>query len=300
MKISPIKPNPELLKLNIRKINLSDAIIQPKNKPLKMDLDKLISGNSKSVVQNAKKFKYLKNALKTSTIVLCTALGLIGGALAGHSTRQFMARKILTENPMLAKLSVNEKNIKDFSLIFLNGRLKHLGSIFYFSKYRVSAGKGINYKTANNVADIVLAKNAERVASYFQTVGNCYTGTKHALLTSGIISDYGQMPLGSASNALEYFQKNPEKFQRVLKNGRKLTPKQLRELPAGRIVVYSKKGEHGHISITNGNGQGMSDSFDNMMWIEEKGQGADFEVFKLTDGWRYNPQTRKLDFISTK
>ena len=36
------------------------------------------------------------------------------------------------------------------------------------------------------------------------------------------------------------------------------------------IIVYSKSGEDGHIAITNGKGQEMSDCTDNMKWLENK------------------------------
>lgn len=62
------------------------------------------------------------------------------------------------------------------------------------------------------------------------------------------------------------------------------------------IIVYSKYGEDGHIAITNGKGQEMSDCTDNMKWLEKQGKGASFKVFKLTDNWVYNEQSKKLEF----
>ena len=40
----------------------------------------------------------------------------------------------------------------------------------------------------------------------------------------------------------------------------------------------------------------MSDSTDNMGWLEQHGKGASFTAYKLTDKWQYNRTTMKLEF----
>lgn len=188
-----------------------------------------------------------------------------------------------------------------YSPTMLKGGLKHMASSFYFDHYDVGSSKGINTKTTSDKEDVFLARNASRIAEKMETVGNCYTGTKYALLDAGVIDKYSDMPKGSAKDANTYFTSKPEKFQKITKaDGSNFTTADLEKLPAGHILVFSKPGTHGHIAITNGNGQGMSDSFDNMKWLDEKGSGANVSVFKLTDGWKYDPSTKKLTFTPTK
>ncbi|MDD3593673.1 MAG: hypothetical protein PHX18_03495 [Candidatus Gastranaerophilales bacterium] len=232
-----------------------------------------------------------------------TGIGLIGfiAMLGGQKIRQNYMRNLLNADPALSAISTNNQNIGDFSRIMLEGRIKHIFSGLKFKTYALEKTKGINFETCSDYEDLILAKNAQRIAAYFKTAGNCYTGAKHALLTSGVIKDYGDMPLGIASNAVKYFERHNDKFQEILsKTGKNLTPEELRALPAGHIVVYSKEGLPGHIAVTNGRGQGMSDSFDNMRWVEEHGEGAAFRVFKLTEGWFFNPKTKALEFHNKK
>ncbi len=165
---------------------------------------------------------------------------------------------------------------------------------YYFrhisSTYKVEDNKGINYNGARDI-DICLAKYSRKVAETMDVSDTCYTGVKYALLSAGVISDYGEMPKGSAYKAKEYFDAHPDKFQKL-----NVSANELKNLPAGVIIVYSKPGKDGHIAITNGNGQEMSDSTDNMGWLEEHGKGATFTAYKLTDNWQYNSDTRKLEF----
>jgi hypothetical protein len=155
--------------------------------------------------------------------------------------------------------------------------------------YKAEENLGVNKKNASK-SDICLARYAKAVADEMDTGGNCYTGVKYALLSSGVINDYGDMPKGSAKDSIQYFQSNKEKFEEVNVN-----PNELQNLPAGYIIVYTKEGKDGHIAITNGNKQEMSDCTDNMKWLE-KNKGGKATVFKLTDGWTYNPDTKKLQF----
>lgn len=156
--------------------------------------------------------------------------------------------------------------------------------------YKVVENLGINHKNAK-VVDICLAKYAKKVADTMRVASTCYTGTKHALWSSGVITDYKDMPKGSAHKAIEYFDKYPEKFVKL-----DVAAQDLKNLPAGVIIVYHKEGTNGHIAITNGYGQEMSDSTDNMEWLKKHGENASFSAYKLSDKWKYNSDTMKLEF----
>ena len=239
----------------------------------------------------------IKKSIKIGSYASLVGLSILGTLSALHKINQSIRRSAYQKSTTLADLSVaNTESVGDFSKIMRNGKIEYYMNKIHSNKYKVMPESAKKAISTGDKEDSVLAQNASRVANYMETKGNCYTGTKHALLTSGVLEDYGDMPFGIASNSLEYFLDRPEKFQEVLNNGKPLTTDELRKLPEGLIVVYSKKGLAGHIAITNGKGQGMSDHFDNMMWIEEKGDGAHFRVFRLTDGWKFNPDTRKLEF----
>jgi len=158
------------------------------------------------------------------------------------------------------------------------------------SKYKVENNLGINTQNARDT-DICLAKYALKVSQTMDVSNSCYTGVKHALWAAGVIDDYADMPKGSAYKAKGYFDANPDKFQKL-----NISKEDLKNLPAGVIIVYHKKGLDGHIAITNGNGQEMSDSTDNMGWLDEHGEGSSFSAYKLTDNWKYNKDTMKLEF----
>lgn len=183
--------------------------------------------------------------------------------------------------------------IKDIPDSVKNNPINNLSEIWFsnFSScYKSEANKGISYKNARK-SDICLAKYAKAVASEIDTVGACYTGTKYALLSAGVIKDYGDMPKGSAHDSISYFDQHSDQFRKV-----NVKRQDLKKLPAGRIIVYTKNGKDGHIAITNGNGQEMSDCTDNMKWLEKQGAGASYTVYELTDGWTYNEKTKKLEF----
>lgn len=97
----------------------------------------------------------------------------------------------------------------------------------------------------------------------------------------------------SAKDSITYFESNKDKFEKV-----EVTKDKLASLPAGMIIVYTKNGMDGHIAVTNGNGQEMSDCTDNMKWLDAKGEGASFVVYKLTDNWSYDEKTKKLKFTA--
>ena len=108
--------------------------------------------------------------------------------------------------------------------------------------------------------------------------------------------------------------------QRLANNNvRQITSADLPNLPAGYIVIWSPgknndnfRAQPGHICITGGNGQAYADEIDNLAWGDYnhyerrtgrpiidhgKGEHGTFRVFKLTDNWKYNPATKKLEFV---
>lgn len=174
--------------------------------------------------------------------------------------------------------------------------VKYNLSNWYFrnisSIYKVEDNKGINYRDSRvrNI-DYCLAAYSKKVAQTMDVASACYTGVKHALWSAGVLNDYADMPKGSAHNAIEYFDSHPDKFEKL-----NVPLNQLRHLPAGCIIVYCKDGYDGHIAITNGYGQETSDCTDNMRWVERRGKGASYCVYRLTDNWTYNSETKKLQF----
>ena len=161
-------------------------------------------------------------------------------------------------------------------------------------EYKVEDNKGINRTNASN-EDVCLALYAEAIADEISNVGACYTGVKKAFLSAGIIDNYDDMPRGEAKESIKYFDEHPEQFKKVT-----VSKEELKNLPAGKIIVFTKDGEAGHICVTNGNGQGMSSSTDNLGWLDAKGEGAYYVVYELTDGWKYDRDIRKLVFDDTK
>lgn len=160
--------------------------------------------------------------------------------------------------------------------------------------YQAVDNKGINPKGTRQT-DLCLAKYSKVVAEEMTTGGACYTGVKWALVNAGVLNDYADMPKGSAKDSKTYFDNHKDKFEKV-----DVKKEDLSKLPAGMIIVYTKEGTDGHIAITNGNGQEMSDCTDNMKWLESKGKGASYTVYRLTDNWSYDRETMKLKFNPSK
>lgn len=191
-------------------------------------------------------------------------------------------------------VAINDVHVSDSAKYSITHNLESLWFKIRGGKYKIEDNKGVNHKNARQT-DICLAKYASKVAEEIDTGGACYTGVKWAFVNAGIINDYNEMPKGSAKDAIPYFEKNKDKFEKV-----NVKREDLSKLPAGMIVVYTKDGLDGHIAITNGNGQEMSDCTDNMKWLDNKGNDADFVVYKLTDNWKYDNETKKLKFIPPK
>ena len=175
-----------------------------------------------------------------------------------------------------------------------NVLLGQLGIVFTFQNcdfaFKVEDNVGINRKNATD-AEVCLALYTEAISDEIKTVGDCYTGVKKSFLSAGIIDNYDDMPRGEAKDSISYFEENSERFRKL-----DVEEDDLKNLSAGKIVVFTKDGKAGHICITNGNGQAMSSSTDNMGWLDAEGDGADFVVYELTEGWQYNKETRKLEF----
>ncbi len=159
------------------------------------------------------------------------------------------------------------------------------------------------YKSVDNIGiniydprvrdiDVALAKYAKKVAEEINTTSGCYTGFKHALLASGVIDNYGELPKGEAHSATDYLDAHPEKFTKLY-----VKPTDIKYLPAGHIIIYKHKNLPGHAAITTGYSQGMSDCTDNMKWLEWRGlNDSAVCIYKLSDNWHFNPTSKKLEF----
>lgn len=171
--------------------------------------------------------------------------------------------------------------------------LSNLYSRYIAKPYKAVDNIGINvYDPRVRDIDVALAKYAKKVAEEINTTSGCYTGFKHALFASGVLDDYGDMPKGKACMAAEYLDTHPERFKKLY-----VKPDQLKYLPAGHIIIYKHQGLPGHAAITTGYSQEMSDCTDNMMWLEWRGlKNSTACVYKLTDAWKFNPNTKKLEF----
>lgn len=169
---------------------------------------------------------------------------------------------------------------------------KLTNSYYKDTNYSMEEDKGIAPRVATDT-QVQLARVGSKVAADMHSRGNCYTGVKHSLLTLGVIKDYGDMPKGSASNANKFFEEKTEIFEEI----KDLAPSRLKALPAGAIVVFSKKGKDGHIGIANGKGQLYSDTVDDTSWYDFQGgakAGASYRVFKLKDDLQIDKTTGKI------
>ncbi len=242
------------------------------------------SSSKKTKTQKAIE-KIKKGAAETGRAAL-----IMGSVLAlSHKINQEKKRDSYPKE--LAPITINTKNYGDFSTAMLEGRGLYYLNVFNDSEYKTETNEGINEEDDRaSDADIYLAKYSKEIADYLETMSYCYTGVKHAFLSAGVIDNYKDMPKGNAKEAKNYFEKNPEKFKQV-----EIDKDELKQLPAGRIIVYSHKTLPGHIAITNGLGQEMSDHTGNMKWLDEHPDG-DFDVYELSDNWKVDYKTKKLYF----
>lgn len=195
---------------------------------------------------------------------------------------------------------------------------KAVGKRTHFSTFE---DKGVNAKLEGGTTipdvDRALAEYASHVADYISSSGFCFTGGKHALYSSGVIQNYGEIrdendvKIGSPRNAVDWFQKRPEKFTQIKyvedDDGviRKINASDLYDLPAGYIILLTPDSDEefddevGHFCISNGNGQAYGDHPDNFNWENfAKGEHGSVAVFKLNDrNFRYNSKSQKIEYI---
>lgn len=157
-------------------------------------------------------------------------------------------------------------------------------------KFQVVDNLGVCKKNAST-EDQCLAKYSAAVADKISNIGSCYTGVKKSFLSAGIIDNYDDMPRGDAKDSIPYFDSHPERFKKI-----EVSKDGIKNLPAGRICVCTNGDKAGHIFVTNGYKQGMSSATDNLGWLDAEGDSAQYVVYELTDKWKYNPETLKLEF----
>jgi len=256
--------------------------------------DEYVKSQPEPEPTDKKKGKIKKIASGVSIAGLLAAI-VVGLPTCSNATRMNQYRK----NETNERLNVVEQSIKPHSYPMIKGYYNRKTSNARHSVYFVTPAENTIINTANSDENsLLLAKKGRAVATYMETVGNCYTGFKYALLEAGIIDKYSDMPSGSSKNALPYLKEHPEKFTQITNGGKNFTAKELQQLPAGFIIIYTKNGEHGHAAITSGTGWEYSDIADKTgLWLEEKGAGAEAHVFRLhPNNWEINKETGKLEF----
>ena len=143
-----------------------------------------------------------------------------------------------------------------------------------YTGFNVERDKGIN---TNNTSDInlLLAQNGADAANTLRTSGGCLTGAKQALIGSGAVQAEEMSNFSNAFQLANFLSKHPERFEEVKyvqlsgDVARELTAADIKNLPAGYIVVYGNKSRidvPGHAAITSGNGQLYADETDNSNW----------------------------------
>jgi|GEM_PF-2435432 len=115
----------------------------------------------------------------------------------------------------------------------------------------------INYGSLNGMSSSpngqAIANSARNIAASRNTTGRCYAGVADALDQHGI-----NLHGGSAYMAANQLAQHPS-YREINATG-----DQLRNLPAGAVVVWGQTAAspHGHISIADGRGNEMSDHID--------------------------------------
>lgn len=142
-----------------------------------------------------------------------------------------------------------------------------------------------NTTSIKNMYDEEMGKNIADAASVTRgTTGLCLAGVSDSL--HKIFGGERLAMLGSAYKAAEALRGNVEGYEELASNFREVevSESELSSLPAGAVVVWNKGGnssvsqlgkEHGHISISLGNGKESSDHIQNQI----TGRGTDFTVF---------------------
>lgn len=142
-----------------------------------------------------------------------------------------------------------------------------------------------NTSSIKNMYDEEMGKDIADAASVTRgTTGLCLAGVSDSL--HKIFGGERLAMLGSAYKAAEALRGNVEGYEELASNFREVevSESELSSLPAGAVVVWNKGGnssvsqlgkEHGHISISLGNGKESSDHIQNQI----TGRGTDFTVF---------------------
>ena len=178
--------------------------------------------------------------------------------------------------------------------------------------FDVERDKGVNYNNASSI-DILLAKNASDTANTLRTSGGCLTGAKQSLIGSGAVSENEMRNFNNAFQLAKFLEKHPKRFQEIKyvqispNVSRELTASDIKNLPAGYIVVFGNSARNdvpGHAGVTNGCGQINADETDNSNWDnfaakdskqDGKGEHGYVRVFKLNpDYYTFDPATNKL------
>lgn len=201
-----------------------------------------------------------------------------------------------------------------------NGRHPNSGLYAYENRrksgrymgFDVERDKGVNYNNASSI-DILLAKNASDTANTLRTSGGCLTGAKQSLIGSGAVSENEMRNFNNAFQLAKFLEKHPKRFQEIKyvqispNVSRELTASDIKNLPAGYIVVFGNSARNdvpGHAGVTNGCGQINADETDNSNWDnfaakdskqDGKGEHGYVRVFKLNpDYYTFDPATNKL------
>jgi hypothetical protein len=122
-----------------------------------------------------------------------------------------------------------------------------------------------------------LGSAAERVATNMNTRGWCYRGVIHSLREIGVTGLTG----GSAYMAANQLAKRND-FQEI--TGNFSSAAELKNLPAGAVVVWDRgvagmSAQHGHISISLGDGREASDCIRPQLGVNSNAKPGQFRVF---------------------
>ena len=189
-----------------------------------------------------------------------------------------------------------------------------------FIGFETVDSKGVNIYTSDgkeiDIPSRVLAEYGVKVSNDLSTTTQCFTGLKHTLLSSGVISDYADIKdengkmISTPRRAVEWFANQPDKFTEIkyVRNEdgtvREINSTDIYNLPAGYIVLQIPEegkefeNEAGHAGTTNGNKQLEGDHSDSFRWeYFPKGEHGTIRVFKLNEkNWAFNDETQKLEF----
>lgn len=132
----------------------------------------------------------------------------------------------------------------------------YYGSIHNYSTDKISPAVDASQIKGNSATGNQLAQAASGIASSRNTTGRCYAGVADALAKVGV-----NVSGASAYMAADQLAKSG-KFKEI-----KVSPDQLKSLPAGAVVVWGKTNvsPHGHISVSLGDGREASDHIQNQM-----------------------------------